>query len=160
MNREERNCLSSYVQSLSGRTIQTNSNIALIKYTGVIDVSAAEVAEMLPEGCARRVFYYSFKKNYMEEAYAPFMDIIKQLVCAKDISMEEHIEASGVYALHKAVFESFFNTGRAQRTEEPFFSEVKFEKEMIFIRGPMQRAHKASRMVPPKNKVKVDEVKE
>ena len=132
MNREERNCLSSYVQSLSGRTIQNNSNIALIKYTGVIDVSVAEVAEMLPEGCARRVFYYSFKKNYMEEAYAPFMDIIKQLVCAKDISMEEHIEASGVYALHKAVFESFFNTGRAQRTEEPFFSEVKFEKEMIF----------------------------
>lgn len=132
MDKEEKNCLNSYVQSLCGRTIRNNCNIALIKHRGIIEVTASDVADMLPAEYSNRVFYHSFKKNYMEEAYAPFLDVIKYLVCAKDISMEEHIETSGIYTLHKAVFEYYFNTGRAKRLEEPFFSEVKFEKEMIF----------------------------
>ena len=132
MDREEKNCLNSYVQSLCGRTIRNNCNVALIKHSGAIEVTADDVADMLPDEYSNRVFYHCFKKNYMEEAYAPFLDIIKYLVCAKDIPIEQHIETAGVYALHKSIFENYFNTGKARRMEEPFFSEVKFEKEMIF----------------------------
>lgn len=132
MNREERNCLNSYVQSLCGRTIPNDCNIALIKHTGIIEITEEEIADMLPAEYSDRIFYYSFKKNYMEEAYAPFLDIIKQLINAAGISAKEHIENSKIYTLHKSIFESYFNTGRAKRIEEPFFSEVKFEKEMIF----------------------------
>jgi hypothetical protein len=55
------------------------SNVALIRHTNVIDTNREEIRSILPKDCESRVFYYSFQKNVMEEAYAPFLSIIEDL---------------------------------------------------------------------------------
>lgn len=129
MTREELDCLSSYVKSLQSE--QNGSNVVLIKHTNKIRLNKDEISGVVPEEYSSRVFYHCFEENVMGEAYAPFLDIIKHLMNEQDILPAKLIKEAGVYSLHEVVFESYFTAGKCRRMEEPFFSEVQFEKEKI-----------------------------
>lgn len=134
MIREELECLNNYVKSLYGRSLNDGCNVALIKHTNRIVLSREEIVPLLPKEYALRVFYHSFEENVMNGVYAPFLSIIEELMNTQMIKPSELIKSAGVYALHEAIFESYFTTGRCERVEEPLFSEVSFEKEKL-LRG-------------------------
>ena len=131
MTAEDRECMLSYMKILQDRGLQGGCNVALIKNTNKINIVKTEIVEMLSEEYASRIFYYSFEPNKMLEVYAPFLSIMEQLVDIQAIMPQSLVREVGVYKLHETLYESYFATGRCGRIEEPFFSEVKFEKEMI-----------------------------
>ncbi len=131
MTGEDRECMYSYIRILHDRGLQGGCNIALIKNTNKINVAKTEIVEMLSEEYASRIFYYSFEPNQMTEVYAPFLSIMEQLIDIQAIMPQSLVREVGVYKLHETIYESYFATGRCGRVEEPFFSEVKFEKEKM-----------------------------
>ena len=131
MTGEDRECMLSYMKILHNRGLQNGCNVALIKNTNKINISKAEIVEMLAEEYASRIFYYAFAPNKMLEVYAPFLSIMEQLIDVQAMNPHNLVKAAGVYKLHETIYESYFATGRCGRIEEPFFSEVSFEKEMV-----------------------------
>lgn len=141
MVREELDCLKSYIDTVC--LGDGCSNVALIRHTNVIDTNREEIRSILPKDCESRVFYYSFQKNVMEEAYAPFLSIIEDLVKSKGIGLPEFVNNSKIYAMHKKIFATYFSQGKCARDEEPLFAEIKFEHEKI-ITGIVDMLIKAS----------------
>lgn len=139
MTREEIECLGSYVKTLNQ---SGGCNFALIKHTNKIRLIKEEIKEVVCDEYGDRIFYHCFEENKMNEAYDPFFEIIKQLLSDSNVDMEEFIKSSGVYSLHIEVFRSYFETGRCIRLEEPFFSEVEFERDKILqgIVGMLKKA--------------------
>lgn len=131
MTGEDRECMLSYMKILHDRGLQNGCNIALIKNTNKINIVKTEIVEMLSEEYASRIFYYSFEPNKMLEVYAPFLSIMEQLIDIQAIRPQTLVRETGVYKLHETLYESYFATGRCGRIEEPFFSEVGFEKEKV-----------------------------
>ncbi len=131
MTSEDRDCMLSYVKILHDRGLQGGCNVALIKNTNKIQIAKTEIVEMLSEEYASRIFYYSFEPNKMVEPFAPFLSIMEQLIDIQAIMPQSLVKEVGVYKLHETIYEGYFATGRCGRIEEPFFSEVKFEKEKI-----------------------------
>lgn len=131
MTSEDKECMLSYMKILQDRGLQGGCNVALIKNTNKINIAKTEIVEMLSEEYASRIFYYSFEPNKMVEVYAPFLSIMEQLIDVQAIMPQHLIKEVGVYKLHETIYESYFATGRCGRIEEPFFSEVKFEKEKV-----------------------------
>lgn len=131
MTSEDKECMLSYMKILQDRGLQGGCNVALIKNTNKINIVKTEIVEMLSEEYASRIFYYSFEPNRMVEVYAPFLSIMEQLIDIQAIMPQSLVKEVGVYKLHETIYESYFATGRCGRIEEPFFSEVKFEKEKI-----------------------------
>lgn len=131
MTREDKACMYSYMKILQERGLQDGCNLALIKNTNKINIAKMEIVEMLPEEYVSRIFYYAFEPNTMVEAYSPFLSIMEQLIDIQAINPQQLVKDVGVYKLHETLYESYFATGRCGRIEEPIYSEVKFEKEMI-----------------------------
>ncbi len=131
MTSEDRKYMLSYMQTLHDRSLQDGCNVVLIKNTNKINIVKTEIVEMLSEEYASRIFYYSFEPNKMVEVYAPFLSIMEQLIDIQAIMPQSLVKKVGVYKLHETIYESFFATGRCGRIEEPFYSEVQFEKAMI-----------------------------
>ena len=141
MVREELDCLKSYIDMVC--LGEGSSNVALIRHTNIIETSKEEIQSVLPKDCESRVFYYSFQKNVMEEAYAPFLNIIEELVKSKGIGLTEFVNNSKIYAIHKKIFATYFAQGKCERDEEPLFAEIKFEHDKI-ITGIVDMLIKAS----------------
>lgn len=131
MTSEDRDCMLSYMKILHDRGLQGGCNIALIKNTNKINITKAEIVEMLSEEYASRIFYYSFEPHKMVEVFSPFLSIMEQLIDIQAILPQVMVREVGVYKLHETIYEGYFANGRCGRIEEPFFSEVKFEKEKI-----------------------------
>lgn len=131
MTSEDRDCMLSYMKILHDRGLQGGCNVALIKNTNKINIAKTEIVEMLSEEYASRIFYYSFEPNKMVEVFAPFLSIMEQLIDIQAIMPQSLVKEVGVYKLHETIYEGYFATGRCGRVEEPFFSEVKFEKEKV-----------------------------
>lgn len=131
MTGEDRDCMLSYMKILHDRGLQGGCNVALIKTTNKINIAKTEIVEMLSEEYASRIFYYSFEPNKMVEVFSPFLSIMEQLIDIQAIMPHSLVKEAGVYKLHETIYEGFFATGRCGRVEEPIFSEVQFEKEMI-----------------------------
>lgn len=131
MTNEDREYMQSYMHTLHDRSLQGGCNVVLIKNTNKINIVKTEIVEMLSEEYASRIFYYSFEPNKMVEVFAPFLSIMEQLIDIQAIMPQSLVKEVGVYKLHETIYESYFATGRCGRIEEPFFSEVQFEKEMI-----------------------------
>ena len=131
MTSEDRECMLSYMKILHNRGLQNGCNVALVKNTNKINIAKTEIVKMLSEEYASRIFYYSFEPNKLLEVYAPFLSIMEQLIDVQAINPHNLVQAVGVYKLHETIYESYFATGRCGRIEEPFFSEVAFEKEKV-----------------------------
>ena len=127
MNIEELESLKEYSRILSERNMKSVCNLALVKYANKIGLAKDAMMDILKtENSGHRVFYHCFEKNVIEEAYAPFLTVIKELLRGK--KLKPFFDKVGVYPLHERIFESYFTKGLCERIEEPFFSEIAFEK--------------------------------
>lgn len=133
MIQEEWEYLEHCLGALKNGTVPGESNIAVINHTSRVELIKEEAVEMLPGVGEDRIFCHSFEENAMGEVFAPFLSIIKELMKNKGIEPEKLIEMSDIYSMHEMVFKSYFVTGLCVRMEEPFFSEVKYEKKKIIL---------------------------
>lgn len=79
-------------------------------------------------------FYHSFSKESFKSPYEPFFDAIKfyyDRFYAQTMTIEEFVDACGVYSLQKEIFCSFLLTGVAKRNEFIMIAEIDFEKQKM-----------------------------
>lgn len=108
----------------------SDSSFLLIKHHNTFNLSADDIS-ILAQTRKRGIFlYHSFSAENILGAYEPFLDWIKQLYNElSDESMDEFLEQSGVYLLHRPIFKSYFETGTCKRKEEVLVSEIEFEQK-------------------------------
>lgn len=108
----------------------SDGNFLLIKHYNTFNLSAEDI-EALAETRTQAVFlYHSFCAENMLDVYEPFLEWIKQLSRELlDESIDEFLEQSGVYLLHRPIFKSYFETGICERKEELLVSEIEFEQK-------------------------------
>lgn len=72
--------------------------------------------------------YHEFDSSVMADAYEPFLSSIKEIFYKEyDMTIDEFLDACGVYELHKSVLKSYFETGICKRADEVFASEYQYE---------------------------------
>lgn len=127
MNIEELESLKEYSRILSEKNTKSVCNLTLVKYANRISLTKETMIDILKsENSGHRIFHHGFEKNIIEEAYAPFLMVMKELLKGK--KLKPFFNKVGVYPLHERIFESYFMKGLCERIEEPFFSEIEFEK--------------------------------
>ena len=108
----------------------SDSSFLLIKHHNTFNLSAEDVASLAQTRTRGTFLYHSFSAENILGAYEPFLDWIKQLYNElSDESMDEFLEQSGVYLLHRPIFKSYFETGECKRKEELLVSEIEFEQK-------------------------------
>ena len=126
---EELKSLKEYARILLNGRRKSGCSLALVKYANRIGLTRDEIIDTLRGESAAKVFYHCFEKHIIEEAYAPFLQIIREQVRGKDL--KAFFKEAEVYPLHEKVFETYFTKGLCERLEEPFFSEIAFEKNKL-----------------------------
>lgn len=107
-----------------------DSNMMVIRHYNTIDFTADYVEELARTRDQACFLYHSFQADDMLGGYEPFVDWIRQLYYGNSQEpLEEFFENSGVYFLHRPIFQSYFETGLARRTEELLLIECEFEQE-------------------------------
>lgn len=126
----------------------SDSNFLLIKHYNTFDLTKEYVNEIALANPKQRFLYHSFDAGSMLGAFEPFVEWIKQLFYElSDESLDSFFEESRVYALHRPIFKSFFETGVCKRKEEILVTEVEFEKRM-FIEEIIRMLHRLSKKRP------------
>lgn len=75
---------------------------------------------------------HEFSYNRVAEAYEPYLALIRQMFHKYGSgTLEEFMEECDVYKLQRPVFESYFETGFCQRTEQILIDEVEYEQERM-----------------------------
>lgn len=75
---------------------------------------------------------HEFSYNKIAEAYEPYLGLIRQMFhryCSG--TLEEFMEECDVYKLQRPVFESYFEKGFCERTEQILIDEVEYEQERM-----------------------------
>ena len=75
---------------------------------------------------------HEFSYNKIAEAYEPYLGLIRQMFhryCSG--TLEEFMEECDVYKLQRPVFESYFENGFCERTEQILIDEVEYEQERM-----------------------------
>lgn len=107
-------------------------NICIAKYSNDFSLSDLNISEKITQGEDIYFAYHEFKNGAWAGAYEPFLDIIRDMFakyCRK--SLEEFLEECSVYALHRPLIRSYFETGTAQRSEQLLMGETDYEREKL-----------------------------
>ncbi len=126
----------------------SDSNFLLIKHYNTFDLTLEDIQVLAQTRTRADFLYHSFNAGDMLKVYEPFLDWIKQLYYElSDESMDEFLERSGVYLLHRPIFKSYFETGICERKEEVLVSEIDFEKK-YFIKEIVRMLQRFSEKRP------------
>lgn len=108
----------------------SDSNIMIIKHYNTFELTSDYINKLADSHEKASFLYHSFDAGDMLGAYEPFIDWIRQLYYDNpEETLDEFFENSNVYLLHRPIFQSYFETGVCQRTEELLFGEREFEHE-------------------------------
>lgn len=127
MREKERYYLLEYINMvLKPLEYDYKKNFLMLKHNNAFQLSEHDV-----EGMG---IYHSYKFSDMRKPYEPFLDIIKEylkekLVQCEDFFVEDFLDCTGVYPLHRKIFREYFLTGTCQRQEELLRREYLYEKK-------------------------------
>lgn len=108
----------------------SDSNFLLIKHYNTFNLSSEDISSLAKTRTRACFLYHSFNAGDMQGVYEPFLDWIKQLYYElSDESIDEFLDKSEVYLLHRPIFKSYFETGVCERKEELLISEVEYEQK-------------------------------
>ncbi len=110
-------------------------NIMLIKYYNSFSFGAEKLKKLSAKKEVA-VIEHTFSALGMQSVAEPFMDSIRKLYnkqYAKEMSVEEFVENSGVYSLLRGAFASYIKNGSAVRYEEPILAEIKYEYKRLMM---------------------------
>lgn len=116
------------VDSLLQNLGQTDNNVLLIKHYNTFDLEEAYVKALSETRTQAQFLYHSFDISGMLTAYEPFMGWIRKLYEeAEEPSLEEFLDKNHVYPLHRAVLQSYLETGICSRQETVLMDEIEYE---------------------------------
>lgn len=107
----------------------SDSNFLLLKHYNTFDLSKEDIAAMAKTRDKVKFLYHSFDSGSILSAYEPFLEWIKQLYFEfSEDTIDEFLEQSGVYLLHRPIFKSYFEKGFCERKEELLVNEIEQEQ--------------------------------
>ncbi len=109
-----------------------SNNFLLVRYYDNKGITK-ELAESVQMDNKNIYLYYEFIGGQIPEAYEPFLLWIKNIFDRYiELSLEEFFEVCNVYKPHRAIFQSYFETGIAKRQEFLMINEIEFETERFY----------------------------
>lgn len=125
-----------YIQNLFysflQRSDKTSGKVMFIKHYNTLQLCLEDIEKIVGEEYKEGILYHRFSKNDIKEPYEPFMNGIRyyyQKFFAKEMSLDDFLNNSEVYSLHRDVFASYMTDGFAKRNETLIVSETSFEEK-------------------------------
>lgn len=124
----------SYIHNLYNSFLKNEDGdkLFLIRHSNSFCIDRDKLLNTLDPAYKENLIYTNFKKGIICNPYEPFIDGIRYLYNSflkEEISIDEFLENSGVYALHKEIFSSYIEKSNSKRAEQIIFSEYLFEKK-------------------------------
>lgn len=116
--------ISSLMSSVTQKLAVAGAGAILIKHYNSLDLKRAFVEKAFWNKMGIKYVYHEFDSSVMADAYEPFLSSIKEIFYHEyDMTIDEFLDACGVYEFHKSVLKSYFETGICKRADEVLVSE-------------------------------------
>ena len=124
-----------YVQNVVAAYVEkTDQNVIFIKHYNTLDISRREILEKIDSTSSKVFLYHEYAMHDMHEAYAPFLQWIRDCYrqyYSKSMTVEEFLGKCGVYPLHIEVLAGWLRDGVCTRREDVFSFEISYEAECM-----------------------------
>ena len=124
-----------YVQSVVASYVENkNKNFIFIKHYNTLVISKEEILACVEDKSKDTFFYHEYKMNDMHEAYAPFLDWIKEsyeMYYSDSMTPGEFLLSANVYPMHIEPLVSYIKDGICRRKEDALHFEVQYEEERM-----------------------------
>ena len=120
MNNEALGYIKSLINDMSG----DKNIVRIIRKNYSICISEEEFNNLQIDDTDK--FFFTYSSKMMVEAYAPFLNVIRQIVIERNLDVEEVLIEAGVYSLNISTFISYIETGTAVNNELPIPSEIEY----------------------------------
>lgn len=109
----------------------TGGRILFMRHYSSFGVNKDELAQVIESsGLDCYFLYHAFKSNRIQSPYEPILDWIRNIYSSKsENDIEEMLNASKVYSLHKPIIRTYISNGMSKRDESLIISEIPYEKE-------------------------------
>lgn len=104
--------------------------VSVVQQNNLRGLAQEEFGQLcLPSGITG--YYHEYDNEMMMDAYAPFLDIIRDIVRQEEMEYAALFAEANLCKYHYSIWESFFDTGRGQRTDIPIYCEIGYESERM-----------------------------
>ena len=124
MKEKATKCFNGWIEKIAAST-EKGGNLLLVRHNNALDLNGQNI-----EGITT---YHRYDEKRIRQPFEPFMDIIRNYVNEKkedsSFLLDEFMERTNVYSVHKEIFESYLAVGECSRTEEMLLGEYDYEAE-------------------------------
>mgnify|MGYP003213121747 CR=1 FL=1 len=120
------------IEQVAGGIGNVEHNSILVRYSNDFSIWDLESVNHYKDQTDIFFTCHEFSYNKIAEAYEPYLGLIRQMFhkyCSG--TLEEFMEECDVYKLQRPVFESYFENGFCERTEQILIDEVEYEQERM-----------------------------
>ena len=120
------------IEQVAGGIGNVEHNSILVRYSNDFSIWDLESVNHYKDQTDIFFTCHEFSYNKIAEAYEPYLGLIRQMFhkyCSG--TLEEFMEECDVYKLQRPVFESYFEKGFCERTEQILIDEVEYEQERM-----------------------------
>ena len=130
------------IEQVAGGIGNVEHNSILVRYSNDFSIWDLESVNHYKDQTDIFFTCHEFSYNKIAEAYEPYLGLIRQMFhkyCSG--TLEEFMEECDVYKLQRPVFESYFEKGFCERTEQILIDEVEYDRDDAseIIRDPSGR---------------------
>ena len=101
--------IANLIDSMLHNMDEQSSNFMLIEHYNSLDLSYDDIMEIAAGKTDFKFLYHSYETGDIITAFEPFFDWIRDLFYElSDESLDDFLEKSGVYLLHRPIFKSYF----------------------------------------------------
>lgn len=135
MKEKERIYLLEYIDILLSKEQQDKENwLLLMKHHNTLYPDIEDLRAMGLEERGYQVYLHNYETDVIRSPYEPFLELIRDYIRKKksqerEFSVEDFLNRSKVYSLHKTIFEMYFQGKPCIRKEDILVGEYDFEKK-------------------------------
>lgn len=133
MRERDLDYVESFIHTLISSIGRKRNNYLAIKHYNRFDIPAEDIDQILEQYPEYGIYYHSFYESDIPDAYEPFMTLVKELYqqYQEEFTIEEFLEACGVYRQQREIICSYVKDGVCRRREEVILDEVAYEQERM-----------------------------
>lgn len=130
--------IDTFTENLLNSTKRGNTDckkIYVIKHYNTFNIYSDDIAHRAET--SPNVYFHDFSGSEMTDAYEPFLGFIKDMYNKYYVhnnnyeTIDDFLEACGVYPLHYSIFSSYISDGVCMRYEDLLLGEAEYEHERI-----------------------------
>ena len=109
-----------------------SNNFLLVKHYNSFYFSSNDIQTLNNNSNNLSIYFNELNPSTIIGPYEPFLDIIRKFCTSKPMDLDEIFDSCHVYSLHRSIFRSYIQSGKADREECILLDEVSFEqKELV-----------------------------